>query len=148
MELNEQSYSAIDSVINKAIQPYSQAHSITEVTDFHLQPNQTTGELTIYNDEDRKLASVIINQWINYDGDDFYDVVERILHSELNKLNENGKFEALSVLKPYSFVLVDEDKETISDLLLVDDDTLFIDDELLKGLDQELDSFLKELLEK
>ena len=31
---------------------------------------------------------------------------------------------------------------------LMDDDTLMISDELLKGLDEELDSFLKDLLEK
>ena len=52
-------------------------------------------------------------------------------------------------MKPYSFVLVDDDKETVSELLLVDDeDTMLLDDELLKGLDEELDAFLKNLLEK
>jgi len=44
--------------------------------------------------------------------------------------------------------LVDEDKETVAELLLVDDDTILVDDELLKGLDKELDEFLKNLLEK
>ena len=54
----------------------------------------------------------------------------------------------LTILKPFSFVLVDDDKETIAELLLMDDDTLLVNEELLKGLDEELDSFLKELLEK
>ena len=50
---------------------------------------------------------------------------------------------------PYSFVLVDEDRETVAELLLVDnEDTLLLNDELLKGLDEELDAFLKDLLEK
>jgi len=57
-------------------------------------------------------------------------------------------FDKVTILKPYSFVLVDEDKETVTELLLVDDDTMLVNDELLKGLDEELDSFLKELLEK
>ena len=57
-------------------------------------------------------------------------------------------FDKLNILKPYSFVLVDEDKETIAELLLMDDDTLLVNDELLKGLDEELDTFLKDLLEK
>ena len=39
-------------------------------------------------------------------------------------------------------------KETVAELLLIDDDTLLVDDELLKGLDKELDEFLKNLLEK
>ena len=52
-------------------------------------------------------------------------------------------------MNPYSFVLVDEDRETVAELLLVDDeDTLLLNDELLKGLDEELDAFLKDLLEK
>ena len=43
----------------------------------------------------------------------------------------------------------DEEKETISEHLLVDhEETLLISGELLKGLDEELDAFLKELLEK
>ena len=63
-------------------------------------------------------------------------------------MKESGEFAKLTILKPYSFVLVDEERETIAELLLVDDDTLLVNDELLKGLDQELDAFLKELLEK
>ena len=51
------------------------------------------------------------------------------------------------ILKPFSFVLVDEDKETLAELLLIDDDTLLVNEELLKGLDEELDEFLKKLLE-
>ena len=63
-------------------------------------------------------------------------------------MNKAGEFDHLSIMKPYSFVLIDEEKETVSELLLMDDDTLMISDELLKGLDEELDSFLKDLLEK
>ena len=52
-------------------------------------------------------------------------------------------------MKPYSFVLIDEEKETVAELLMVDDlETMFLNDNLLKGLDEELDAFLKDLLEK
>ena len=74
--------------------------------------------------------------------------MDRIFRTVLCRMKENGSFDKLTILKPYSFVLVDEDKETISELLLVDDDTLLVNDELLKGLDKELDDFLKDLLEK
>ena len=43
---------------------------------------------------------------------------------------------------------MDDEKETLAELLLMDDDTLLVNDELLKGLDEELDAFLKNLLEK
>ena len=55
----------------------------------------------------------------------------------------------MAIRKPYSFVLVDEDRETVTELLLIDEeDTLLLNDELLKGLDEELNAFLKDLLEK
>ena len=91
--------------------------------------------------------SVIVEEWVENDTEDFSQNVERILRATLNKLKEAGVFDNLTLLKPYSVVLVDEEKETITDLLLMDDDTVLVNDELLKGLDEELDEFLKKLLE-
>ena len=71
------------------------------------------------------------------------------LRKVLNQLREDGILASLKILKPFSFVMVDDSKETIAELMLVDDeDTVFLSDELLKGLDEELDAFLKDLLEK
>ena len=121
----------------------------TVVTDIHLQPKQDSGELLIFNDDDEELARTIIDEWIECDSEDFMTEVESVLRSEIVALNDQGYFEKLSLLKPYSFVLVDEDKETVAELMLIDDDdTLLLNDELLKGLDEELDAFLKDLLEK
>jgi len=52
----------------------------------------------------------------------------------------------MSILKPYSFVLEDDDKETIEDLYLVDDDIVIIHEDLMSDLDKDLDNFLKKLL--
>ena len=112
MKLSQQSLSTIESAIQKAVGKYVCGCDQTAVTDIHLQPDQTSGQLTIFNDDDEELANVMIEEWAT------------------------------------SFVLVDEDKETVAELLLVDDDTILVDDELLKGLDKELDEFLKNLLEK
>ena len=53
--------------------------------------------------------------------------------------------EHVAVLKPYSYVLIGEDKETIADLYLVDDDTIVISGELMEGLSEDLDHFWEEL---
>ena len=95
------------------------------------------------------LARTVIAEWVNYEGDDFYTEIEPLLRAEVTALKEQGLLDKLSLMKPYSFVLVDDEKETVADLLLMDDnETLFLNDELLKGLDEELDAFLKDLLEK
>ena len=149
MEMSEQSRAAITSALKEALCRYVSGGEESVVTDIHLQPNSESGELVIYDDDDKVLARTIVNEWVEYDSDDFYAVVEPILRTELEALKATGLLEKLSLMKPYSFVLVDEEKETVAELLLVDDEeTLLLNDELLKGLDEELDSFLKELLEK
>ena len=150
MKLSQQSQSLIEATIRKAIGKYPCGCEQTIVTDIHLQPVNNSGELFIFDDNDEKLACATIEEWLTYDGDsdDFYRKVESILHIALDKMKESGVFDNLPIIQPYSFVLVDEDKETITDLLLMDDDTLLVNEQLLKGLDEELDNFLKELLEK
>ena len=56
--------------------------------------------------------------------------------------------EDIAILKPYSFVLENEDKELINDLYLIDDDIMIFDPELMKGLDEDLDQFLDNLMKE
>lgn len=150
MKLSQQSLSTIEATIRKALSKYviSASEEPSIVTDFHLQPNPTSGELVIMDDDDIELASVTISEWISYDADDFDQEVEKSLSSVLNRMKNGGAFDHLNVIEPYSFVLIDENKETIAELLLLDSDTLIVNGELLKGLDKDLDDFLKNLLEK
>ena len=149
MKLSAQSHASIASSLREAVDKYIADGERTVVTDIHLQPKQYSGELVIFNDDDEELSRTIIEEWVDYSEDDFYTIVERILRGEINALKDTGVLDKLAIMKPYSFVLVDEDRETVTELLLIDDeDTLLLNDELLKGLDEELDAFLKDLLEK
>lgn len=148
MKLSQQSQSLIESTIRKAIGKYPCGCEQTIVTDIHLQPVSGSGELYVFDDNDEELTCSVIEEWMTYDGADFYKDAERVLQTALSRIKESGGFDNLPIIQPFSFVLIDEDKETITDLLLVDDDTLLVNEELLKGLDEELDNFLKELLEK
>lgn len=149
MKLSPQSHSLIESALKEAVCRFVSDGEQSVVTDIHIQPNSDSGELSIFDDNDEELSKVIIAEWVEYDCEDFYSNAERIIRGKLNALRDAKKLDRLSIIKPYSFVLVDEEKETVTDLLLIDDDeTLLLSDELLKGLDEELDTFLKDLLEK
>lgn len=149
MDISEQSHVAIASALKEALKRYTGTGEESVLTDIHLHPNQETGEVVISDDDDAILARTVVNEWVNYEGDDFYTVVEPLLRKEVVTLKEQGLLDKVALMKPYSFVLIDDEKESVADLLLVDDDeTLFLNDELLKGLDEELDAFLKDLLEK
>lgn len=148
MNLSSSSSAAIKTSIEKVLGRYLGDGTQTTITDIYLQPKLETGELVLWNDDDEILGRVPVKEWKQVEGD-IYALVEPELRNILVAVQESGKLEHLSLLKPYSFVLVDEEKETITELLLVDDsETMFLSEELLQGLDDELNAFLKDLLEK
>lgn len=145
MKATSQTIQQIERALRKIIAKYPHGCEDMLLTDIHLQVKPDSGELLAFNDDDEELTRCVVEQWIDNKDEDFYDEVASVLRQCIQRMKE--PFEALPVLKPYSFVLVDEDKETVSDLYLVDDDKVILDGELLKGLDEDLDVFLKNLLE-
>ncbi len=150
MELSSQSQLLIEQTLQTALKAFTKGSEQSVVTDIHIQPRCDSGELTIYNDDDEELARAVIEEWAEnqYTEDAFYAEVEPLLRDKLLDMRDSGALDKVSILKPYSFVLVDDERETIADLLLMDDNTMMLDDELLKGLDKELDDFLEKLLEE
>ena len=118
----------------------------TVVTDFHFQVNTDNGNVIIYDDDDNKLAQTHVEEWEEFHETDCYVSIENELRSILSEVEKEGILDNMNVPKPYSCLLVDDDKETIVDLLYVDDETYIITNDLLKGFDEEMDLFLKELL--
>lgn len=147
MKLSQSSLSLIEKTVGQALAKYRGCEE-NIVSDIHLQANPVSGEVIIFDDDDAQLAAATIEEWTNYNGNNFQADAGRVLSTVLNNMKSAGDFDKLTLMKPYSFVLVDEDKETVAELLLMDDDTLLLNDELLEGLDEELDAFLKDLLEK
>lgn len=117
----------------------------TRVTDFHLHVNGENGELTIFDDDDNSLARVHIIEW---EGIHNEEVFEKELRGLLGKMQSQGAFDNLNIAKPYSFVLTDDDNQDIVDLLIEDNDTLILSEDLLAGFDEEMNEFLKHLLEE
>ena len=117
MDISEQSHAAIASALKEALKRYTSTGEESVLTDIHLHPNQESGELVVLDDDDAVLARTVINEWVNYEGDDFYAETEPLLRAEVAALKEAGVLEKLSLMKPYSFVLIDDEKETVADLL-------------------------------
>jgi hypothetical protein len=144
MKATEQTLQQIERAIRKIADKFPQNTDDGIITDIHLRVNQETGELVAFNDDDKEITRCVIEQWIDNKDDNFFEEVEDVLRSALNK--HKATVEQMAILKPYSFVLEDEDHEHLAELYLVDDETVIIDTELMAGLDKDLDSFLENLL--
>lgn len=148
MAINSITSDKLDAFFRSALEKYVVDNEVLVFTDIYLQLNCQSGELNVLNDDDDVLSNVIVEDWRGLEGRESLVGVETFLRDMLESMKKSGSFERLCLMKPYSFVWVDGEKETISELLLVDDqETLLIHDGLLNGLDEELDAFLKDLLE-
>ena len=141
MKATSQTIQQIERALRKIAAKYPQGREDLVLTDIHLQVKADSGELLAFNDDDEELTRCDVEQWIDNE-----EEITPVLRQCIQNMKDT--LENLSLLKPYSFVLVDEDKETLCDLYLVDDETVIVDGELLKGLDEDLDDFLKKLLEE
>ena len=146
MKATEQTIQQVERVLRKVSDKFPSQEEATLMTDIHMRVNQETGELTVFDDDEHEVTRSVVEQWIDNKDDSFYDDVASTLHTVLNK--HKNQIEQMSVLKPFSFVLEDDDRETIAELYLVHDDTVIIDEELMAGLDKDLDDFIAELLKK
>ena len=146
MELTTSSAALIGEALRKIASLYSGEEDQLLSTDFYFQPLREEGRLLVLNDNDEELANIGIEEWKEYAPEDFYDKAGEEIAAAIEEANTEGELERLAVWMPYSFVLVDKDRETVADLLLVDDDTLLVKKGLLAGLDEELDQFIADLL--
>ncbi len=146
MKLTASSAATLQEALRKIAELYSGEEDQLESTDFYLQPSREEGKLSIFNDNDETIVSVTIDEWQSCAPASFYEEVTTHLTEAIETANADGELERLAVWMPYSFVLVDEQRETITDLLLVDEDKLLVKKGLLAGLDEELNRFIEELL--
>ena len=147
MKYNESLLKSLANEIGQALSKYRQSTENTLVTDIYLQPVRSSSELLVYDDEE-ELKVISVPQLNDMAADTFYADMENILRKTLQLIDSSDSLDSLSVWKPFSFVMVDEDSENFYELMLMDDDTMLVSQTLMEGLDKELDDFLYELLNK
>lgn len=116
--------------------------------DLFVRVNTTTGELSIYGDEDELLTSLTLFAWIK-EGEPTAPTEEMlaVLREAVARLESRGYWEGELFARPFSVELVDDAFNTLEVLLYLDEELIQASRPLLEGLDEELNSFLGALLE-
>ena len=140
----EQTTQQIERFLKKIAQKFPPREDSSIVTDIHVRVSQGSGEMLAFDDDDNEVTRCVVEQWINNNDEDFYTGVEQTLISTFSALSTIA--DSLGILKPYSFVLENDDKDTIAELYIADDDTVIIGKDLMEGLDSDLNLFLEKLL--
>ena len=141
MEITEQTILQVERFIKKVAQkfPTVEESEASLLTDIHIRVSQDSGEMLAFDDDDVEITRCVVEQWIDCK-DEIADCLRGLLRKNAEIIDNLG------LLKPYSFVLEDDDKQHLGELYLADDDTIILGGDLMQNLDQDLDGFLDELL--
>lgn len=146
MKTSEQTFQQLERAIRRIAENFPSSEEATQMTDIHIRVIQESGEVLAFNDDEEELMRCVVEQWIGNTDDDFYTQITPLFRKTIEKMKDT--IETMSILKPFSFVLEDEDKESVAELYLVDDETVIIDPDLMEGLTDDLDDFLENLLKE
>lgn len=146
MNTSEQTLQQIERFFYKIFQKYPETNEENCVlTDIHILVNQDSGEMKAYDDDEKEITRCVVEQWIDNKDELFYSYVTDVLRKML--VDKSTDIEKLGILKPYSFVLEDDDNENIAELYVADGDTIIIGEDLMSDLDEDLDKFLDNLIQ-
>ena len=146
MQVTEQTIQQIERAIKKVAQKLPASEDTSLLTDIYLLVSQESGELIAFDDNDQEITRCVVEQWIDNKDENFYEEVTALLRKELHRLHD--VVDNLGIMKPYSFVLENDDKETVAELYVADDDTIIIGGDLMEGLDKDLDNFCDSLMKE
>ena len=144
MKATDQTLQQLERALRKVTEKFPETEEASLLTDIHIRVTQDTGEVMVFDDDDQELTRCVVEQWIDHKDDDFYDAATSAFRTVINK--HKNSIDKMSILKPFSLVLEDDDKETVAELYVADDDTVIIDEELMAGLDQDPDDFFAKLI--
>ena len=131
-ELFNELNNAFDQVIDKI------KEEGVSLTDIYVSVKYDDLLLSICDDSGNVLFKGTVDGWDKFKEESDF---EECITESLKK-----KFESLDVVTPFSVVLVNEDQEPIEDLITIDKDVIFLDDEFIKKMDKELDDFFEQLM--
>ena len=142
----EQSIQEIDRFLKKVVQKLTSPKEPTMITDIHLRISPESGDLMAFDDDENEVTRCVIEEWIDYKNENFYDSAALLLRNRIFAMSE--EIDKLCLLKPYSFVLENEDNEHVAELYVVDDDLNIIGGDIMEGWDKDLDAFFSKLMEE
>ena len=146
MKATQQTTQQVERIIKKLSQKFPFTEEPSLLTDIHLRLTQESGELLLFDDDDQEITRCVIDEWIDNKDATFYDDATEFLRRCFQK--NSHEVDNWGILKPYSVVLEDEDGEFVAELYVADDDTFIFGGDLMKGLNEDLDNFLKDLFKE
>jgi hypothetical protein len=142
-------FQTLNHTFRKAVEKQTSEENAPAIVDLFLYPNIEAAEFSVMDDEDRVLARSAVAEWEQDDEEQVQTSLNAcfgVLKDVVAQAQSDGLFDRLNLIKPFSVLVVDEDMESLQELLLIDDDQLILEDDFVKKMDDELDRFFTNLM--
>ena len=146
MKAEELTIQQIERLLRKISEKFPQDEDTSILTDIHLRVAQESGEVIVVDDDEKEITRCVIEQWIDNKEENFYDEITSLLQGTMKQ--HRDMLDNLVILKPYSFVLEDDEGEHVSELYIADDDIVIIEGDLMQDLEEDLNSFIDNLMKE
>ena len=136
----------IESAMRESIETFGSRQEAGSLSDLFLYYNPETSDLLIYDDMEQLLSTLPLENILEELDEDVERQIMSSTKSALHTLKNEGLFQTDFIVKPFSVNLVDDSFIVQEELFFLDDETLKLDQDLMKNLNKELSDFLKNLL--
>ena len=144
--INKSLDAVLRSAVVESLKNYELANEDNFLSDLYLYYNADHPTLTFFDDLEKELFSLILNETSVVFGQDVLQELKDTAKYVLRSLKDECAFEKEFISKPFSISLVDSDFLVEEVLLFLDDPAVRLRNDLWYGINKELDEFLKDLM--
>lgn len=136
----------IKDTIESAIAQLATDYQGSSLTDIFITVDTDCGVLSVYDDEEGKIAETILEEW--KDSTDMTDEdISPILLGVVSQLDSEDAFASLEKYYPFSVCFADQNLEVIEELLTIaGNDEFLIGTNVVSDFGKQFDDFLDKLL--
>lgn len=136
----------IKDTIESAISQLTTEYRGSSLTDIFITVEPDCGVLSIFDDEENKVAEIILDEWKNCNDMSDEDI-SPILLGIVSQLDSEDAFAPLEKYYPFSVCYADENLEVIEELLTIaGNDDFLIGNNVVSDFGKQFDNFLNKLL--
>ncbi len=144
---NRDTSTLIKDTFKQAIDSLAKDYQGSSLTDIFITVDKESGEVAFYDDEENKIAEIVIFNWVDKVDELSDKKVISVLREVTEQLDNEDVFSSLDLFKQFSVNYADDNLIVKEELLLISEDSIVkIDNDLMEKFDREFDEFLERLL--
>ena len=121
---------------------------VFSLTDMYVGFKPEDLSLSFFDDNDVLLLQITLDgcEYLKENSEELSSELISLLRQALDSPEVSAAFGSLDTVAPVSVIWVTEDKETLCELKTFDNEMVFLEDDFLKKMGQELDEFFEKLM--